>query len=348
MSRVLAKWRARSRVVRALLDNVPGRVAAVFLAMAMLTSAFSEWIAADVPIACKFHGTFYVLPALTQPEELADYTAARFERERGPGDFAIWPLVRSGPNTERDGARSRALKAPTWVGAHPLGTDSRGRDVASRLAYGARTTFGFALLAVLAFATAGTLLGAAAGFFRGLTDTIVSRAVEIVTAFPALILVLVVRALVPHASSTTLVVAIALTQWPEITRLVRSQTLAASEHGYVVGARALGATPWRILVRHVLPNVAAPVLVAAAFGTSQVVLLETAVSFLGFGVPDDTPSWGALLADVRSAPQAWWLLVIPGIVVGSTVIATNVMAGGLQTALDPTRYADADADSASG
>jgi peptide/nickel transport system permease protein len=315
----------RSRIARA---------GALVVACLAMIAVFADVLANDLPIACRFHGATFVLPALTQPQALDGYDNARILREKAAGDWLIAPIVTHGPSPRVAPDPSEALVPPLSPG-HALGTDAFGRDVLARILYGTRTALTLGALAVLAFASIGLVLGALAGFFRGVLDAAVARVIETLSAFPTLVLVLVVQAIVPGASTFTLLVAIGLTRWTEVARLVRAEVLAASHQDYVTAARALGASPWRVLRRHVLPNSVAPAIVATAFGVAQVVLVEAALDFLRVGAPNVTASWGETLSEARDHAGAWWLLAFPGAMLFITVAALNLVGEALRDALDP-------------
>jgi peptide/nickel transport system permease protein len=325
MRQVLARMR-RSR------NAMLGLVAICGL---LLLSVFADLLASDLPVLCRVQGTTYVLPAVLHPAALAGWDNARVEAEAGPGGFSIAPLVPFGPQQTAAGADVKPLAAPSFSRTHPLGTDAFGRDVFARLVHGARTAMSIALLAVLAFVSLGTLLGALGGFFGGPFDGLVSRIVESLTAFPTLILVLVVQALVPHPTTTTLLVTLALTRWTEVARLVRAEVILVTSQDYVLAARALGASPARVLWRHVAPNARAPVLVSATFGLASVILIEAALDFLRVGLPGPVPSWGEMLSESRDHLAAWWLLVFPGMSLFLSVVALNLVGEALRDALDP-------------
>lgn len=306
------------------------RTGALVLAVLTLVAVFADLAASDLPLACKIHGQLHVLPNVSHPAALARYDNQRVSRELGADDWALYPPVRFGPLQRTD----EILRPPLSPG-HPLGTDAHGRDVLARLAHGARTSLTVGLMAVVAFVGIGIVLGALAGFFRGLLDSVVERIVETLTAFPTLVLVLVVQALMPHPSMTTMLLAIGLTRWTEVARLVRAEVLLVSAQDYVTAARALGASPLRILTKHVLPNAVAPALVAATFGVASVILIEAALDFLRVGLPDTVASWGEMLGEARQHVMAWWLLAFPGAMVFATVAALNVVGEALRDALDP-------------
>lgn len=304
---------------------------AVLLAMLVLVAVFAEELASARPIICRIHGHVHVLANVTHPRELRGMSRDEFEKTRSPGDWAVWPLVACGPRIPCGAEVTRPLASL----AHPLGTDGHGRDVFARLVYGTRSALAVAALAVIAFVALGAALGAAAGFFGGGVDFVVARAVETLSAFPVPLLALVVQALVPHAGTWSLVAVIAALRWTEVARLVRAEVLATEPQDYVTAARALGASPLRVLYKHVLPMTVSPIVVAAVLGLGQIVLLESALDFLRVGLPAGVPTWGEMLSESREHFAAWWLLLLPGALVFASVTATNAIGEALRDALDP-------------
>lgn len=313
---------------KALSDRL-GRAGLLVAALLVLLSIFADLLASDLPVACKIHGSFFILPNVTRPVELEAMDRSVLLRE---ADFAIMPLVGHGPRAS-PGEEIRPLVSPS--AGHPLGTDREGRDVFARAVHGTRSYLVFALAAVLASIGLGGLLGAIAGLFGGATDAFVSRVIESVSAFPPLVLVLGVQAAVPRPNLLTLFLAIALTRWPEIARLVRGEVILATTRDYVLAARALGASPIRVLRRHIAPNVLAPLIVAAAVGVGAVVLTEASLDFLRVGTPRGAASWGETMSQFRDAPSAWWLLAFPGTLLIVTIVAYNMMGEALRGMLDP-------------
>ncbi|MEJ2539043.1 MAG: ABC transporter permease [Gemmatimonadota bacterium] len=218
-------------------------------------------------------------------------------------------------------------------GEHLLGTDQLGRDVWSRLLFGARVSLSIAVAAVTLSVGLGVLLGGAAGYLGGWVDTLVMRTVDVILAIPRLVLLVAVIALL-RPSPGAIVLLLAATQWPAPARLVRAEILSLRERDFVEAARALGFSRWRILFRHLIPNALAPVLVAATLGVGHTVILEAGLSFLGLGVP---LSWGSLLRDgqQRIFAGAWWLAVFPGLAIAWVTVAFNLLGDGLRDALDP-------------
>lgn len=236
------------------------------------------------------------------------------------------PLLPGSLLTER-------MVAPSAV--HLMGTDQAARDVLSRLLYGARISLGIGVVAVAIAVTLGTLVGAVAGYVGGWVDGAVMRFVDMVIAFPRLVLLVTIVA-VFQPSVVLIVAVLGLTLWPTTARVVRGEVLGLREREFVLAARALGYSRRRIILRHVVPNVLAPVIVAATLGIGDTIVLEAGLSFLGLGVQPPMPSWGTMIADGRNnLLGAWWLSTFPGFAIVLTVLAFNLVGDGLRDALDP-------------
>ena len=228
--------------------------------------------------------------------------------------------------------RSRLL--PPHEG-HLLGTDDLGRDVFARMLHGARVSLTVGFFATLISVVIGSFFGAIAGYYGGAADWIVSRIIEVVLCFPFLFLVLGIVALF-RPSLYTLMIALGLTTWTNEARYVRAEFLRIREAEFAQAARASGARDARIIFRHLLPNAIAPVLVSASFGVAFAILTESALSFLGLGVPLPTASWGSILSTAReNINYAWWLVLFPGLAIFTTVAAFNVIGERVRDALDP-------------
>lgn len=233
---------------------------------------------------------------------------------------------------------SRRLLSPSM--AHWMGTDDLGRDLWSRVLFGARISLLIGFLSIAIAITLGTAIGAVAGYAGGWVDTLLMRIVDLFLSIPRLILLLTVVAVFPRATIGLIVAVLGLTGWMGVSRLVRGQVLAVREREYVMAARALGYRPLRILVRHILPNVMTPVIVAATLGIGNAILAEAALSYLGFGVQPPTPSWGNIIQSGGDRMlDAWWITTFPGVAIVLTVMAFNLVGDGLRDAMDP-RHAE--------
>src|SRR5687767_11536616 len=223
---------------------------------------------------------------------------------------------------------------------HRLGTDIQGRDVWSRLVYAARVSLTVGLISQGIALILGVALGLLAGYYGRWVDELVMRLADVTLAFPTLLLLIaMVAALQP--SMGVVFATIGFVGWAGMARLVRGQVLVVRQLEYVQAIRALGARDWRIMLGHVLPNVIAPVVIAATLGVAGAIMAEAALSFLGLGVPPPAPSWGSMIADGRDLDQlrrAPWTSVFPGMAIGAAVLGFNLLGDALRDALDPKQY----------
>jgi len=247
---------------------------------------------------------------------------------------ALAPLLTPyDPAAQLDIVHLRSL-APSF--AHPLGTDVYSRDVLSRVLFGARVSLSIAFAAVALSVSFGIAVGVIAGYAGGAVDVVLMRLVDAALAIPRLLLIIAVVALWGSVSVPVLIVLIAGVSWFAVSRLVRAEVLTIRDREYVVAARALGVSPWRIMLRHVAPNAMGPGLVNATLAIGNVILLEAGLSYLGIGVRPPTASWGSIIQDgAERVSDLWWLTVFPGLAILITVFACNALGDALRDALDP-------------
>jgi peptide/nickel transport system permease protein len=268
------------------------------------------------------------------------------------GIFGPWLAPYSYRETNLDAVE----QMPSWE--HPLGTDELGRDQLSRIIWGARTAVIVAPTATLVSVALGLLLGALAGYFGGWVDVLIMRLSDVLFAFPGLLFAILVAATIQprvenwlktlaglrgfvragYVEFLVVIIALSAVGWPGMARLVRGQILSLKEEQFVEAALALGATPWRIIRQHILPNAIAPIVVSLSMRLGGAILAESTLSFLGIGIQPPTASWGAMIYDNYSfwrSPAAPILLWLPGLIVGSLVFAFNFLGDGLNEALSP-------------
>ena len=329
-----------SLVVRQFRRN---RMAVAGLVMVVLMFAValgSDFIANDRPLVMRYDGSTYfpilrgygVSLGLTQWQvqfqnvRFKEFAQSNFD----DNDWVVFPPVRYSPG-ETD--LLSTIRPPSRD--HLLGTDDIGRDVASRMIHGSRVSLSVGFVAVSIYVLIGLFVGALAGYYGGLIDVIASRLIEIMLTIPAFFLIITAVAFL-GPSIFNIMVVIGLTGWPMVARLTRGEFLKSKCLDYVVASEALGASDVRIIVRHVLPNSLAPVSVAATFGVASAILIESTLSFLGFGVGPSTPSWGSILNGARIVlPGGWWLTLFPGLAIFLTVTSYNLIGEGLRDAADP-------------
>jgi|RhiMetdeSRZDD1v2_1073273.scaffolds.fasta_scaffold76751_2 oligopeptide transport system permease protein len=219
--------------------------------------------------------------------------------------------------------------------AYPFGTDQLGRDMLSRMIYGARVSMLVGLGAQVIVVLIGVPIGALAGWVGGRVDTALTRFIDVMYAFPRLLFVILVMSML-GAGLMNIFIAIGLTGWVGIARQTRAQVLALRQKEFVEGARALGAPSWRLLIRHVLPNALSPIVVAVTFGIPEAIFTEAALSFIGVGINPPTPSWGQMVGEGQQyLRSAWHLCVVPSIAIAITMLSFTFLGDGVRDALDP-------------
>jgi len=310
-------------------------MAGMAVVLAMIAAAvLAPLLANNRPLAMKT-ADGWKFPAFSQylPEKLdrdyLDTDWSRPEEKWGHIEKTIMPPVPFSPDEIH---LVEFYEAPSR--RHPLGTDDRGRDLLSRLIWGSRISLSVGIVAVGIAILIGIPVGAAAGYYGGLTDSIILRIIEVVICFPTFFLILAILAFLPQSIFNIMVV-IGITGWVGPARLIRGEFLKLRQVQYVEAVRALGASNIRTIFRHILPNAVAPVLVAATFGVANAILYESALSFLGFGVPPPTPSWGEAISQAQHFVDAWWLTLFPGFAIFLTVTAYNLVGEGFRDAIDP-------------
>jgi peptide/nickel transport system permease protein len=248
--------------------------------------------------------------------------------------FGPWIAPYGADNTTFD-----LLAAPTLH--HPMGTDSFGHDLFSRVILGTRVSFTVGIVGALLSMVIGVGMGIVAGYYLGWIDNLIMRVVDLIWAFPAIVLAMGLVSIY-GAGERNVILAIGLANMVAFSRIVRGEVLRLREADFTLAAKSIGVRDWRIMMRHLLPNTAAPIIVQTTLTVGFGILTETGLTFLGLGVDPTTPTWGQALNESRNfIHQAWWLAVFPGIAIGFTVLSLNLMGDGLRDALDVHNVSDA-------
>jgi peptide/nickel transport system permease protein len=228
------------------------------------------------------------------------------------------------------------LKPPS--AAHPLGTDDLGRDIMSRIIWGARVSVPAGIAVILATGIVGCALGAIAGYFGGAIDSVIMRAADAILSFPSIILAMTITAVRGGPGLGNALIAVGFVLWPEYARLMRSQVLTIRENEFVTAARSMGAGQNRVLFRHILPSTDAPIIVKATLDVGAAIVLTAGLSFIGLGAVPPTAEWGAMIKQgADKGLQYWWYALVPGVAIMSVVMGLNFFGDGLRDALDPRR-----------
>lgn len=327
-----------------------GMAALALVVFLSLVALFSPAIAGTKPVVCFYKGSYYFpcLGYFNREWENPIFTKDRFRliypenlKKKDPESWAIFPLVYQDPY--------RRIRADEWPGQPEnltgdqgkpsrynwFGTDQRGVDVFAQMVHGTTIALLVGFVSMGIAATIGIAFGAFAGYLGGWADVVFSRIIEVVQCIPTLILILAAIALLDKPTIWHMMAIIGLTSWTSIARLARAEFLKLKQSDFVTAAEALGAGRLRIMFRHILPNALAPVLVPITFGIASAILIESSLSFLGFGSPPPNPSWGSVLDSGRNNLAMWWLIVFPGGAIFLAVLAYNLIGEGLQEATDP-------------
>jgi len=310
-------------------------LASLYGILALLAVAvFADLIANDMPYYVVVGGRTYYPIALdygswlgltSWPEPLRDVDFKKLQAER-----AWFPPIPFKPR--RADLSEESFSPPS--ARHWLGTDQLGRDVASGMVHGARISLTIGIVVAAIQLTVGIFLGGLAGYYGGWIDLALSRVFELMLAIPTFFLIVTVAAVLPPSLYNVMAI-LGLTGWVGVARFIRSEFFKLRSLDFVVAARALGLSNAALMFRQILPNALAPVLVTASFTVASAILAESALSFLGIGVPADLVTWGSILAVSEQNTFAWWLAVFPGFAIFFTVTAYNLLGDGLRDALDP-------------
>ena len=322
-----------------------------FVVFLCLVAIFAPAIAGTKPIVCKYKGSIYFpcLGYFNRSWENSIFFRDRFRgvyrenlKQKDPNSWAVWPLVYQDPYRrvradewpDRPGNPSGPDGRPSRL--NWFGTNQQGFDVFAQMVHGTQIALSVGFVSMGIAGAIGITVGGLAGYFGGWADMLLSRLIELVMCIPSLVLILALVAMLDNVSNYHLMVIVGITSWTSIARLARAEFLKLKQMEYVQSARAMGASGWRIMSRHLLRNALAPVLVPITFGIAQAILIESGLSYLGFGASPPNPSWGTLLKSGRLAIQEmWWLILFPGLAIFLTVLAYNLIGEGLQEATDP-------------
>jgi peptide/nickel transport system permease protein len=324
----------RKTILGVVTSKISVRISLFFVVLYALVALFADFIASDMPLLLRYEGKTWWLPNLTHPEALQNSDNLTLMQLMVKGeDWGIFPPVPYGPLQSKVGGSIESLGAPS--GRHLMGTDDRGRDVLARVVHGTRISLLVGFVAVGIYVFIGLLLGAAAGYYGGWLDGVVSRVIETMMSFPTFFFILAIQGLLQRSSIVQIMIVIGLTRWTDVARLVRGEVLKVKNENYVIAARSMGLGNARIMLRHVLPNSVGPVMVAASLGIAGTVLIEAALSFLGFGTPPPAASWGEMLTQAYEHPQCWWLMLLPGLALFTTVLSYNLIGEAVRDSVDP-------------
>lgn len=327
-----------------------GMLALVYVGFLLVVAITAPMIAGTKPIVCQYKGQLYFpcLGYFVQSWENPIFAKDKFRRvypknlkEKDPQSWAVWPLVYQDPYRRvRDGEWEDQPGNPTGDTGKPsrgnlFGTNQQGVDVFAQMVHGTLIALLVGFVSEGIAAAIGITIGALAGYFGGKVDMVLSRLTEVVMCIPTLVLILALIAILDKVTIWHMMAIIGITGWTSIARLTRAEFLRLREAEFVAGARAIGVSHLGVIFRYILPNALAPILVPITFGIASAILIESSLSFLGFGAPPPNASWGTLLSDGKRNLNLWWLTLFPGLGVFFAVLAYNLIGEGLQEATDP-------------
>ena len=326
-------------------------IALCFVVVLCTVALFAPMIAGTKPIVCKYKGNIY-FPCMgyyNRSWENPIFKKDRFRnkypknlKKKDPESWAIFPLVYQDPYRRvRDNEWKDRPGNPSGTKGSPsrlnwFGTNQQGYDVFAQMVHGTQIALSVGFVSMGIAGVVGITIGALAGYLGGWVDVVLSRFIELVMCIPSLVLILALVAMLDNVTNFHLMAIVGCTSWTGIARLARAEFMKLKQMEFITAARAMGAGRMRIMFRHVLRNSLAPVLVPITFGIAAAILIESGLSYLGFGASPPNPSWGTLLKSGRTTIQeTWWLIVFPGTAIFLTVLAYNLIGEGLQEATDP-------------
>lgn len=323
-------------------------VALIYVVFLTVVAFTAPMIVGRKPIVCRYKGEIYFpcMGYFRDSWENVVFKERGFRRTRfadslskDPDSWAVWPPFYQDPFVRvRAGEFPGSPENPRNGGPpsrfNPFGTDIQGLDVFAQMLHATRTALAVGFFSMGIAASIGIVVGAIAGYLGGWVDTVISRFIEVVMCIPTLVLILAMISIVERPTIWHIMGVIGITAWPSIARLTRAEFMKLRNSDFVLAAEALGAGRSRIMFRHILPNALAPVLVPVTFGIASAILIESSLSFIGFG-PQGEPSWGKILDGARAHLGMWWLIFFPGGAVFLAVLAYNLIGEGLQEATDP-------------
>jgi len=325
-------------------------IALGYIGFMVVVAVFAPAIAGTKPVVCRYKGNLY-FPALgyfNSKWENPVFYHDKFRREyptnlkeKDPQSWAIWPLVYQDPYRRvREGEWEDRPGNPRRDEGHPnryniFGTNQAGVDVFAQMVHGTTIALLVGFVSMGIAGTIGIAVGAIAGYVGGWVDILLSRLIEVVICIPSLVLILAIIAVIDKPTIWHMMAVLGCTRWTDIARLTRAEFIKLRDSDFVIAARAVGVGQLRIIIRYILPNALAPVLVPITFGIAGAILIESGLSFLGFGSPPPNPSWGTLLNAGRTNLQLWWLVVFPGTAIFLAVLAYNIVGEGIQETTDP-------------